>query len=117
MNIPISYNWLRVHFEKDIPAPNEIATLLTKHLCEVEGMEVRNDDTIFDFKILPDRGHDLLSHHGIAREVSVLSGVPFKKIPTEYHSLLKKQKQFSRFRYQMRIFVHDIWVVLLKMWA
>jgi len=90
MNIPISYNWLRVHFEKDIPAPNEIATLLTKHLCEVEGMEVRNDDTIFDFKILPDRGHDLLSHHGIAREVSVLSGVPFKKIPTEYQQSFEK---------------------------
>ncbi len=84
MNIPISYNWLRVHFDKDIPAPRDVATLLTKHLCEVEGMEVRNDDTIFDFKILPDRGHDLLSHHGIAREISVLTGVPFKKIPTEY---------------------------------
>lgn len=90
MNIPISCNWLRVHFEKDIPAPNEIATLLTKHLCEVEGMDVRNDDTIFDFKILPDRGHDLLSHYGIAREVSVLSGVPFKKIPTEYQQSSEK---------------------------
>lgn len=90
MNIPISYDWLRVHFEKDIPAPREVATLLTKHLCEVEGMEVRNDDTIFDFKILPDRGHDLLAHHGIAREVSVLSGVPFKKIPIEYQQSSEK---------------------------
>lgn len=90
MNIPISYHWLRVHFEKDIPVPNEIATLLTKHLCEVEGMEVRGDDTIFDFKILPDRGHDLLSHYGIAREVSILSGVPFKKIPTEHQQSSEK---------------------------
>lgn len=78
MNIPISYNWLRAHFEKDIPRPDELAALFTKHLAEVEGMERCGDDTIFDLKILPDRGHDLLSHSGIAREAAVLSGVPMK---------------------------------------
>lgn len=78
MNIPISYNWLRAHFEKDIPRPDELAALFTKHLAEVEGTERRGEDTIFDLKILPDRGHDLLSHRGIAREASVLSGVPLK---------------------------------------
>lgn len=50
-----------------------------KHLCEVEGSEQKGDDTIFDLKIMPDRGHDLLAHKGIAHEVSVLSGVPMKK--------------------------------------
>lgn len=78
MNIPISYNWLRTHFEKDIPRPDELAALFTKHLAEVEGMERRDNDTIFDLKILPDRGHDLLSHRGMAREASVLSGIPLK---------------------------------------
>ena len=79
MNIPISYNWLRAHFEKDIPRPDELAALFTKHLAEVEGMEHRGEDTIFDIKVLPDRGHDLLSHRGIAREVAVLGNVPLKQ--------------------------------------
>lgn len=79
MNIPISYNWLRTHFEKDIPRPDELAALFTKHLAEVEGMECRGEDTIFDIKILPDRGHYLLSHRGMAREVAVLINVPLKQ--------------------------------------
>ncbi len=80
MNIPISYNWLRSHFKKDIPTAEELSALFMKHLCEVEGTEKKGDDTIFDLKIMPDRGHDLLAHKGIAREVSVLSGVPLGRI-------------------------------------
>ncbi len=83
MNLSISYNWLKSHFDKDIPNPDDLAELLTKNLAEVEGMVKHGDDTIFDIKILPDRGHDLLSHKGVAREVSVLSGVPLKKQTTD----------------------------------
>lgn len=79
MNIPISYQWLKSHFEKDIPSPEEISELFMKHLCEVEDMEKKGGDTIFDLKILPDRGHDLLAHFGIANEVAVLSGIPLKQ--------------------------------------
>ncbi len=79
MNILFSYNWLRYHFEKDIPTAEEISELFMKHLCEVEGMEKKVDDTIFDLKIMPDRGHDLLAHKGIANEISVLSGVPLSQ--------------------------------------
>lgn len=79
MNIPISYKWLASHFEKDIPSPEEISALFMKHLCEVEAMEKKGDDTIFDLKIMPDRGHDLLAHKGIAREVSMLAEAPMKK--------------------------------------
>lgn len=79
MNIPISYQWLKSHFDKSIPTPEEVSALFMKHLCEVEGAEQKGDDTIFDLKIMPDRGHDLLAHRGIAHEVSVLSGVPMKE--------------------------------------
>ncbi len=82
MNIPISYNWLKSHFEKEIPSPEEISRLFMLHLCEVEGMEKKGSDTIFDLKILPDRGHDLLAHRGIAREVSVLAGIPLRPLPS-----------------------------------
>ena len=81
MNIPISYKWLASHFEKPIPAAEEISRLFMLHLCEVEGMEKKGDDTIFDLKIMPDRGHDLLAHKGIAREVSVLADVPMVSLP------------------------------------
>ena len=53
-----------------------------ERLCEVEGMEKKGDDTIFDLKILPDRGHDLLSHNGIACEISVLANILPKGLPT-----------------------------------
>ena len=86
MNIPISYQWLKSHFDKEIPSPEEVSTLFMKHLCEVEGAEQKGDDTIFDLKIMPDRGHDLLAHRGIAHEVSVLAGVPMKE---------KAQKEIS----------------------
>lgn len=79
MNIPISYKWLASHFDKNIPSPEEVSTLFLKHLCEVEGVEEKGDDSIFDLKIMPDRGHDLLAHKGIAREISVLTGVPMSK--------------------------------------
>ncbi len=83
MNIPISYKWLASHFEKDIPTAEEISELFMKHLCEVEGIEKKGDDSIFDLKIMPDRGHDLLSHRGIAHEVSVLANIPMKVIPRQ----------------------------------
>jgi len=81
MNIPISYKWLASHFDKTIPSPEEVSALFMKHLCEVEGMEKKGEDTIFDLKIMPDRGHDLLAHKGIAHEISVLANTPMKVIP------------------------------------
>ncbi len=81
MNVLFSYKWLASHFEKEIPTAEEISKLFMKHLCEVEGMEKKGDDTIFDLKIMPDRGHDLLSHKGIAQEISVLTGVPMSRKP------------------------------------
>lgn len=79
MNVLFSYKWLASHFEKNIPSPEEISRLFMLHLCEVEGTEKKGDDTIFDLKIMPDRGHDLLAHKGIAQEISILSRVPMKE--------------------------------------
>ena len=50
------------------------------------------DDTVFEIKVLPDRGHDALSHIGVAREVAVLEGKKLnyktKKIKTSKTSKL-----------------------------
>lgn len=60
-----------------------------------------SDDTIFDMKIMPDRGHDLLSHNGIAREVSVLSGVPLKQRTTN------NEQQITNTKNKIKVVVED----------
>ena len=65
-----SYNWLCDYLGENAPTPEVIADLLTAHAFEVEGTEEHNGDTIFELKILPDRGSDCLSHRGIAREIA-----------------------------------------------
>lgn len=67
-----SYNWLCDYLGTTAPSPARVAELLTAHAFEVEGMEAQADDTIFELKILPDRGSDCLSHRGVAREIASL---------------------------------------------
>ena len=75
----ISYNWLKWYVDGELPTPEKLADLLTFKLCEVEGIEKLADgDSVLDLNILPNRAHDLLSHHGVAREVAGLLGLKFK---------------------------------------
>ncbi len=75
----ISYNWIKSYID-ELPEPEKLAELLTFKLCEVEGVEKKeNSDTILDLNILPDRAHDLLSHRGVAREIAGLLGLPFRE--------------------------------------
>lgn len=75
----VSYNWLKKYIT-DIPSEDEVARLITFHVCELESQEkLPNGDTIFDIKILPDRAHDLLSHYGVAFEISGLLGLEMKE--------------------------------------
>lgn len=67
----ISYNWLQEYFEKDLPNPKELADLLNIRAFEVEEVEEKNSDSIFEIKVTPDRAPDCLSHMGIAREVGL----------------------------------------------
>ncbi|MEK7089023.1 MAG: phenylalanine--tRNA ligase subunit beta [Patescibacteria group bacterium] len=81
----ISYNWLKWYIP-EIPKAEKIADIFTYHLCEVEGVEKKEDDVIFDLNILPNRTHDLLSHQGIARELASQFGIAFKD-PTSLHRI------------------------------
>lgn len=76
----VSYSWIKEYFASEIPEPKKIAELLTKHAFEVESIEQVEDDFVIDIKVLPDRSHDCLSHIGIAKEVSLLTGIPLRKI-------------------------------------
>jgi phenylalanyl-tRNA synthetase beta chain len=72
----ISYNWIKKYI-KELPEPHKLGDLFTYHLCEVEGIEEKNGDTVFELNILPNRAHDLLSHQGVAREIASQLGVSF----------------------------------------
>lgn len=74
----ISYSWLQKYFETKLPEPQKLADIFTNHVFEVEGIEKAGDDSIFDFKVLPDRNHYLLCHRGVARELSVITGFALK---------------------------------------
>ncbi len=80
----VSYNWLK-WYVPDAPSPEKLADIFTYHLCEVESIEKLGDgDTIFDLNILPNRAHDLLSHSGVARELSEQLGIPFIDPTSKY---------------------------------
>ncbi len=76
----VSYNWLQKYFIEPLPQPSVLAEALTVHTFEVEEMQERGDDTIFEVKVLPDRAHYLLSHKGVAREVSVVFGLSLQDV-------------------------------------
>ncbi len=77
----VSYNWLKEYVGDALPAPEEVADLLTFHAFEIESVEPHGDDTVIDVKILPDRGSDCLSQRGVARELASILGVSLEKDP------------------------------------
>ena len=79
----VSYKWLQSFFDDALPAPEEIADVLTFGAFEIESMEQKGDDAIFDIDVLPNRASDCLSHRGIAREISILTGIPLMRDPFE----------------------------------
>jgi len=75
----ISYDWLKNFFNNNLPDVNKIADGLTMHSLEVEGIESRGEDQIFDVKVLPNLNHSCLCHRGIAKEVGAIFGLKVKK--------------------------------------
>ena len=70
----ISRTWLQTYFEAELPTIEQLADALTFHAFEIESVE--ND--ILDVKITANRGHDCLSHRGIAKELSAILSLPLK---------------------------------------
>ena len=68
----ISREWLQIFFDAPLPDANKLAHELTFHAFEIESVE--ND--ILDVKVTPNRGHDCLSHRGIAKELSAILNIP-----------------------------------------
>jgi phenylalanyl-tRNA synthetase beta chain len=72
----ISYNWLQTFFAEPLPKPEQLAELLTFHSSEIEEVIPADQDTVIDVKVLPDKSSWLLSHRGVAKELSAILGRP-----------------------------------------
>ena len=73
----VSIPWLQTFFEKPLPKLSEVADALTFHVAEVE--EIEGDS--FEVNVLPDRAAYLLSHRGVAKELSAILNIPLKEDP------------------------------------
>ncbi len=85
----ISRNWLQEHIDDPLPDTNTLVSGITFHAFEIESIEEKESDTIFDIKVLPDRAHDCLSHRGIARELAAIFKLPLRAFP---HNPLPAEK-------------------------
>lgn len=87
----ISYNWLQTYFIEKLPEAKEVISLFEKHLAEVENVEEKNGDTVFDVNILPDRACYALGHEAIAFELSHLVSQSYKQKMSDFdmRSILK----------------------------
>ncbi len=72
-----SYNFLQSFFKVKLPSPEKLANLLMMRFFEVEDIKRVGNDNVLDIDILSNRAGDCFSHIGIAREISVITGLGF----------------------------------------
>lgn len=73
----VSITWLQKYFDTPLPAVEQLAHELTFHVAEVE--EAEGD--LLDVNVLPDRAAYMLSHRGIAKELSAVLDLPLATDP------------------------------------
>jgi len=73
----VSRLWLQKFFDTELPPAEKLSEALTFHAFEIDGMEKVGNDDVLDVKVTPNRGHDCLSHRGIAKELSAILQIPF----------------------------------------
>lgn len=72
----ISRAWLQTYFENPLPDTQVLCDALTFHAFEIDGVERVGSDDVLDVKITANRGHDCLSHRGIAKELAAILKLP-----------------------------------------
>ena len=75
----VSYKKLQKYFSDKLPEPSKIVELLTFHSYEVENVEEKDGDSIFDIDVLPNRQGDSSDENGVANEISAILDIPLKK--------------------------------------
>ncbi len=77
----ISKPWLDKFFDAPLPDADALSDALTFHAFEIDGVDRVGDDDVLDVKVTPNRGHDCLSHRGIAKELSTILKLPLAHDP------------------------------------
>lgn len=85
----ISRKWLQKFFDTELPDTDTLVQSLTFHAFEVDGVENFDGDEIIDVKVTPNRGHDCLSHRGIAKEVGAILNIKIGSDPLSETPLLE----------------------------
>lgn len=75
-----SRKWLQGYFEQELPDAEKLRDALTFSVAEVEDAVPGNDD-LLDVNVLPDRASYLLSHRGVAKELSASLGLALAHDP------------------------------------
>lgn len=73
----VSRAWLQKFFNEPLPPTEALAEALTFHAAEIE----EADGDMLDVKVLPDRACYLLSHRGVAYELSASLALPLADDP------------------------------------
>lgn len=74
-----SLHWIQEHIDAALPPIDVLAREVTLRAFEVEEVIQKEDDTILEMKVLPDRSHDALCHQGMAREIAALCNLKRKE--------------------------------------
>ncbi len=74
-----SYNWLQDYLKEKLLKPKKLAEYFMMYSFEVEDIKKQGEDWALDVDIMPNRAPDCLSHLGLARELSAVFGLKFKK--------------------------------------
>lgn len=84
----ISYNWLASYMEnpENMPTPEKVADIFTMRAFEIESMEKKGGDTVYDIKILPDRSPYTYGIRYVALELALR--VPELVLKKEYYQYL-----------------------------
>jgi phenylalanyl-tRNA synthetase beta chain len=77
----ISKLWLDKFFDTPLPSASVLSDALTFHAFEIDGVDKVGNDDVLDVKITANRGHDCLSHRGIAKELSAILKLTLKNDP------------------------------------
>ncbi len=77
----VSKKWLDGFFAAPLPEAPTVAHALTFHAFEIDGVERVGEEDVLDVKVTPNRGHDALSHRGIAKELSAILKLPLAHDP------------------------------------
>lgn len=100
----ISYLWLQEYFDELLPDPAGLSDILSNYAFEVDSLEKKEQDTIMDIKVLPDRAHDCFSHYGIAREIGAILNIQLKSLELLYSLDTSDNFKTSSF---VKLFIED----------